>query len=144
MDYVSLGYALIAAAVLVYLSRVWQGERRADREVAMVRETNLMSFASNTTIGFIQRLTMLEERIMMLKGMHPHHVDPKTFMPGGMSREVYDMAQAAPAAPVEIEGEDAEHRRRLEADHKEWLDMAKQPEASDPFDEIRMGAEKAT
>jgi hypothetical protein len=137
MGYVSLAAVCVLAASLVaiYLARVWQIEMVSRRRAQAEHDTRLLSYAASTSNAFLVRVGALEERFLIHAGVHPHHIDPKKWMPGGMSREVWELAQKAekvPASPTEIEADGDEYRRRLEQDRLEWEAIGKQP-ASDPL-----------
>ena len=89
----------------------------------------------------LEHLRHLEEKVLMLKGLHPHLVDEKTFMPGGMSRGVFDeMAELHQANPAPGETVSDEILAQIEQDKLEWqtlqtaaenagMDLSSSPEA---------------
>ncbi len=81
---------------------------------------------------FIADVRTLTERVLMLKGLQPHHIDPETYMPGGMSREVYEQMKAdapAPAEPVDVASDEKEWRDEMKSDLTEHLAMVRQQNA---------------
>lgn len=149
MGHVIPASIIVAATIcIIYAMRVWQVGMVSRRRQQDERDARLLGYAASTSNAFLvrvasleekvfERLGTLQEKVFMLKGMEPHHLDPKTWMPGGMSREVYEMAQEAfeqptPPTPTDLSSEAAEHRRRLELDRAEWEAMGKAT-ASDPL-----------
>lgn len=96
-----------AVCAVVYLAKFYATEMRLGNERAL------------------SELRAVTQRLLVLQGLNPHVVDPKTFGPTGMSREAEEAQAAQAAAEREAvssdeeealrEAEDEFFRRREEA-----------------------------
>jgi len=72
----------------------------------------------------LSHLSHMEEKVLMLKGLHPHLAAEDSFMPSGVSRAVHDeMATAYPATPAPGETVADEILTQIEQDKAEWQSL---------------------
>lgn len=81
--------------------------------------------SANQTQVFTSAMTQMREitnRALVLQGLNPHVVDPKTYGPTGMARaDEEEIAAKAAAAQTESEAEEAEELRKAEEAYFEKL-----------------------
>lgn len=64
----------------------------------------------------------LLERVLMLKGMHPHHAAPESFTPAGHSWQVHEELKGLPVEAPDMGSDDVVAERELAQDLREWAE----------------------